>query len=35
MNHSPTRTRLMPPATWALLACAWLVVALFMLLGDH
>lgn len=35
MTISPTCARRIPPATWALLGGAWLVVALFMVLGDQ
>lgn len=35
MNHMSTPTRLVPPATWVLLVCAWLVVALFLALGEQ
>ncbi len=35
MSTESTSTRLIPRATWALLACAWLVVGLFMALGAQ
>lgn len=35
MNSLSTPPRLVSPATWALLACAWLVVGLFMAFGEQ
>lgn len=35
MSTQSTSTRLVPRATWALLACAWLVVGLFMAFGAQ
>lgn len=34
MTTTPSPARLVPPATWALIAAAWLVVGLFVAFGD-
>ncbi|MDP9908539.1 Ca2+:H+ antiporter [Variovorax boronicumulans] len=35
MTTTPSPARLVPPATWALIAAAWLVVGLFVAFGDR